>query len=285
MHQPQTWTRRHWLSAHLLWALPLPSAAAAESAPAAEWAEVWDPTRSPAGFAVSEKLDGVRALWDGRRLRFRSGRVLAAPAWWLARLPVEALDGELWLGRGRFAELSGRVRRRDDPEAWRGVRYMVFDAPRLAGDFAQRLRRLQALNAADASVWRVLAQGRVGDAAALRERLHAVVEQGGEGLVLHRWDADWRPGRSGAVFKYKVHADAEAQVVAYRPGQDKYAGQVGALLVRDEQGRVFALGSGLSDAQRRAPPAVGAWVTYRHQGLTRHGLPRFAVFVRERPPE
>ena len=27
----------------------------------------------PAGYLVSEKLDGVRAWWDGTRLRFRSG--------------------------------------------------------------------------------------------------------------------------------------------------------------------------------------------------------------------
>ena len=62
----------------------------------------WPRTRSPHGFLVSEKLDGVRAVWDGRVLRFRSGRVLTTPAWFVSGWPAEALDGELWIGRGAF---------------------------------------------------------------------------------------------------------------------------------------------------------------------------------------
>jgi DNA ligase-1 len=65
----------------------------------------------PKPYLVSEKLDGVRALWDGTALRFRSGRVVAAPAWFLAGLPKTPLDGELWMGRRSFDVLSGIVRR------------------------------------------------------------------------------------------------------------------------------------------------------------------------------
>jgi hypothetical protein len=49
-------------------------------------------------YWISEKLDGVRAVWDGRALRFRSGNPVPAPQWFLDGLPAEALDGELWLG-------------------------------------------------------------------------------------------------------------------------------------------------------------------------------------------
>lgn len=289
-------TRRDWVRSGLaklgaarlaLGAAWASTAAAAEEAPpwAPELAEVWDPQRSPKDFAVSEKYDGVRAVWDGQHLRFRSGRLIrgVAPAW-LAHLPPLALDGELWLGRRRFDALSGLVRSEAAGEvAWGAVRYMVFDAPQAAGPFVQRLQTLQAMP--PGRVWQVVPQVRVANAAQLRARLSALVRQGGEGLVLHRWDAPWAAGRSGAVFKFKPFDDAEAQVVAYRPGQGKYAGQVGALWVQTPDGRRFALGSGLSDLQRREPPPVGAWVTYRHQGLTAHGLPRFAVFVRERLEE
>ena len=41
-------------------------------------------------------------------------------------------------------------------------------------------------------------------------------------------------------------------------------------------------GSGFTDAQRDAPPAIGSWVTFRHSGLTTRGLPRFARFLRVR---
>jgi len=72
----------------------------------------------PQGYLVSEKYDGVRALWDGRSLRFRSGLGVSAPAWFTARLPAQALDGELWLARGRFEAVSGIVRRREPRPCW-----------------------------------------------------------------------------------------------------------------------------------------------------------------------
>ena len=71
-------------------------------------------------------------------------------------------------------------------------------------------------------------------------------------------------------------------MVGYRPGQGKYAGLVGALLVEDARGRRFALGSGLSDADRRQPPRPGTVVTYRYNGLTAKGTPRFARYLRVR---
>src|SRR5690348_9537057 len=39
------------------------------------------PQADPAKYLVSEKYDGVRAMWDGKVLRFRSGRAVNAPPW------------------------------------------------------------------------------------------------------------------------------------------------------------------------------------------------------------
>jgi len=102
-----------------------------------ELATVYAGQVDPALCFVSEKCDGVRALWDGSTLRHRSGRSLAAPAWFLAALPREPLDGELWLGRGRFEPLSALVRRRELRDAdWQAVRYMMFDTPIAGPSFA-----------------------------------------------------------------------------------------------------------------------------------------------------
>ncbi len=271
-----------WLRAAQNAAAPRP-----EASGGLELASEWTRGRSPEGFAVSEKLDGVRALWDGQGLRFRSGRPLAAPDWLTAALPPEPLDGELWLGRGRFDSLSAIVRSKlADASNWQSVRYMVFDMPQQPGSFAQRYARLQALVAAVDQPWlEVVRQFPVSDAATLQRQLRELTQAGGEGLVLHRWDASWTPGRSPAVYKFKLQPDAEAIVLAHLPGKGKYAGRTGALLLESAQGRRFAIGSGLSDAQRADPPPVGAQVTYRYRGLTATGVPRFATLLRVREAE
>lgn len=68
-------------------------------------------------YWISEKLDGVRARWDGRRLVTRGGARVSVPAWFVRGWPSMPLDGELWLGRGRFEATSGVVRRYRDDDA------------------------------------------------------------------------------------------------------------------------------------------------------------------------
>ncbi|MCO5976238.1 DNA ligase [Ideonella oryzae] len=263
-----------------------PPPAQAETAPLLLLARDWTAGQSPQGFLVSEKFDGVRALWDGRQLRFRGGGAVAAPAWFLARLPRQSLDGELWLGHGRFDEVSALLRRGDpDDPGWHAVQYRVFELPDAPGGFAQRAGQIEALVAAAA--WPQLvavSQEPVVDATALQRLLAAVVAAGGEGLVLHRADAPYQTGRTEALFKFKPVQDAEAVVIGHEEGHGKYVGMVGALRVRNEAGQVFLLGSGLKDAQRRQPPPLGTRVTYSWRGLTASGLPRFATLLRVRDP-
>lgn len=238
----------------------------------------------PAGYLVSEKLDGVRALWDGKRLWFRSGRPITAPGWFLARLPQVPLDGELWLGRGRFEALSAVVRRQHPVDGeWRALHYAVFEAPGMSGSFAARAAALRQLAAqVGGSGLIAVDQERVADRAALQRRLDAVVASGGEGLMLHRADAPYLTGRSPVLLKLKPWSDAEGVVIGHETGQGRHAGRLGALRVRLVDGRELLLGTGLSDAQRAAPPPVGRVVTFRYRGQTAGGLPRFASFLRER---
>ncbi|MBS0345493.1 MAG: DNA ligase [Proteobacteria bacterium] len=235
-------------------------------------------------YWVSEKLDGARALWDGQRLRFRSGREVAAPAWFLAGLPPEPLDGELWIGRGRFEQLSGTVRRLQPvDEEWRRVRFMVFELPGGEGDFTQRLERLRAIVARAAVPWlAAVEQFRVADRAGLEARLAAVVRDGGEGLMLHRADAPYATGRSDVLLKLKPQLDAEARVIAHLPGRGRLTGMLGALRVETPAGVHFQIGSGFTDEERRNPPPVGSVITYRYRDLTAAGVPRFATYLRRR---
>ena len=262
-----------------------PVASAGLQAPAPMLASRFDASiHDLAGYLVSEKLDGVRARWDGERLLTRSGNAIDVPAWFTADWPRQPMDGELWTRRGEFQRVSDLVRalRRNDGD-WRHVRFMAFDLPADGGGFARRITRLRSLVlAADADTLGVIAQLAVRDHATLDARLKAVVDAGGEGLMLHRIDARYHAGRSDALLKFKRFDDAEARVVGYRPGKGKYAGMVGALLVQDAHGRHFALGSGLRDADRARPPRIGSHVTFRYNGLTAKGTPRFARYLRVR---
>jgi DNA ligase-1 len=238
----------------------------------------------PTGFLVSEKLDGVRAHWDGRQLRFRGGGLIAAPAWFTAALPPQPLDGELWAGRGGFEQASGTSRRAaPDDAAWRALRYGLFDLPGDPRPFAERAQALAGLAARlQRPFVHAVAQQTLPDAAALARRLDEVLRAGGEGLMLHRAAAHWQPGRSADLLKLKPQADAEAVVLGHLPGRGRHEGRMGALRVQLPDGREFRLGTGFTDAEREAPPPVGTRVSFRYQGLTDDGLPRFARYWRVR---
>jgi DNA ligase-1 len=266
---------------------PVAAQAPALLPPGLMLAKNWTQGLDPLGYLVSEKLDGVRAFWDGHTLRFRSGRPIAAPAWFIAALPTTPLDGELWLGRRSFDPLSATVRRSVPVDAeWHEVRYMIFDLPGQPGRFDERAARVVSVLAAANVPWlQPVEQFRVADRDALQRQLLQRVEEGAEGLVLHRSDAAWLPGRSDALRKLKPQPDEDARVISHLAGKGRHAGRLGALLLELPSGQRFALGTGLSDAQRDAPPPLGAFVTYRYRDRTPSGLPRFASFLRVREAE
>lgn len=268
----------------LAFALALPATLAGAEAPAILLAEVYRNQVDVSQYLVSEKLDGVRGIWDGQTLRFRSGKTISAPAWFLDGLPKRPLDGELWMGRGTFERLSGIVRREIPDEAeWRQVRYMIFELPGAPGTFTQRAALIREIVKQANVPWlREIEQFQVVDRNSLQKRMTEVVMAGGEGLVLHRADAPYETGRSDTLLKMKPWEDAEAVVIGHLPGKGRHAGKMGALRVRTKDGREFSLGTGFTDEQRRDPPPVGATVTYRYHDLTRKGLPRFASFLRVR---
>ncbi|MBK6639452.1 MAG: DNA ligase [Rhodocyclaceae bacterium] len=254
------------------------------SAPAIVLAQVYRAGIDPAAYLVSEKFDGVRAVWDGQVLRFRSGNPVNAPAWFIAALPPEPLDGELWLGRSKFDRLSGIVRTSiPDDAQWRQISYLIFEAPGHPGDFTERAAHLAALTDRLQVPWlRAIRQQRVADDKELLALYQRLIAQGAEGMMLHRADAPYVTGRSDVLLKLKPVEDAEATVVGYVPGRGKLTGKTGALLMETAEGKQFALGSGLPDALRRTPPPLGTRITYRYQELTATGVPRFPRFWRVR---
>ncbi len=236
-------------------------------------------------YWVSEKYDGIRGYWDGHQLLSRSGKTLYPPAWFVQAWPAHPFEGELWAGLGQFEQAASVVQQKQAPDdAWRAMRFMVFDAHTSTQPFTSRIQRYQSLVKQIDKPWvHAVTQTQLPSHAALKTLLHQTVQAGGEGLVLHRGSSLYQSGRNADVLKAKPHEDAEAKVVNHEAGQGKHAQRIGALWVETPQGLRFKLGTGLTDAQRENPPAVGQWVTYRYRGLTDKGVPRFASFVRVRP--
>jgi DNA ligase 1 len=235
-------------------------------------------------YLVSEKYDGVRAIWDGRLLKFRSGRVVNAPAWFIAKLPSQSLDGELWLAREKFEQLSGIVRKTEPvDEEWLKLKYMIFELPDGAGTFTERAARIREIvDAAKFPQLVAVAQTPIASRAALQQRFDKIITDGAEGLMLHLASAPYSTGRSDVLLKLKPLLDTEAKVVEHVPGKGKYKGMMGALRVEMPDGRRFNIGTGFTDKVRQNPPPVGTIITYTYPSLTKSGLPRFASYLRVR---
>jgi len=234
-------------------------------------------------WLMSEKLDGVRAYWDGEQLVTRNGNRLAAPDWFLAALPPFALDGELWLERGHFEETLSIVRQQVPHEGWRRISYQIFEVPAQPGGLLARLQVLADFLAQQpADFIQIIAQQRVLSDDVLQKKFREIVAAGGEGLVVRDGAIPYSTGRLATAFKLKDRLDSECTVRGYRPGKGKYQGMVGSLMCELESGVTIRLGSGLRDSDRAQPPAIGAIVTFQYSGLTAYGKPRHPVYLRVR---
>jgi DNA ligase-1 len=109
--------------------------------------------------------------------------------------------------------------------------------------------------------------------------------------MLRRPGSDYSHKRSADLLKYKpCLVDIDALVVGHQSGLGKHAGRLGALLCQFVPGQaelaklsanyaaVFGVGTGLSDAERESPPAIGSTIRISCFELTDDGLPRFPVY-------
>ena len=259
------------------------TASTSRNVPSLLLAHSWENDIDLAGWWVSEKLDGVRAYWDGKFFWSRQGNEYHAPTWFTEHLPNVPLDGELWLDRKAFQRTVSIVRRHDATELWREIKFVVFDAPAVADVFEARQNFLrETLSATDLPYARHLKQERCKDVEHLRSELARITALGGEGLMLRQPASRYEVGRSSTLLKVKTMLEADARVIEYLPGQGRHRGRMGALLVQLANGIQFNVGTGFTDAQRETPPTVGSTITFRYQELTDRGVPRFPSFVRLR---
>lgn len=246
-------------------------------------AKKWDRMLDPTGWVVSEKLDGWRAYWNGRLFCSRSadgsfGRIIEAPAWFTKGLPHEALDGELYAGRGEIGKVTAAVSGKRELD-WKAIHYSVYDAPDYLQGFEQRIKYAQiilnrAFNAKVIDFWVCESREQ------LLKQLKEIVAAGGEGLMLRKPGSRYEKKRSNTLLKVKPRFDAEAVVVGHVEGTRP--GLCGSLEVMNNKGLRFKVASGMTEAMAHNPPPVGTIITYEWELLTKEGIPRPAIFVRIR---
>lgn len=304
------------------------------------------------GYFVSEKLDGMRAIWDGGLTRgvpvaqipwynnegdyrlvnkdvrstglwSRYGNVIRAPDWWLDKLPVTGndnnygLDGELWIDRGQFQRLRSIVSRFDGNREWEVVKYKVFDLVPLNTwlywpgkinlpnykkefpvnfkidirddisnwDFLSRLGKIETKIFPN-EVLEIVSQQRLPlmtdeIEGKLEEMLKEVVEKGGEGLILKKAYSLWVPIRDDKILKVKPERLGQGRLIGFIPGEGKYKGKIGSLLLETENG-VMGL-SGMTDWERDPNNncfTLGDIIRFKFRELTDAGIPKEARYLR-----
>ena len=235
------------------------------------------------GWVMSEKYDGVRAIWDGKVLKSRSGKIINAPTKFINELPDFALDGELWSGVGEFEFIASTVLdETPDIKAWEKIKYMVFDLPKFDGNLYQKMDHLKNFLKANPSEFiRVVEQIEIKDNNHAFAFLDELVANGAEGVVVRDPNAKYISGRSSSILKLKKWHDSECEIVAINEGKGRLKGTMGSLNCVDIFSKIeFKIGSGFSDEMRANPPKIGTIITYKFQNLTKNNKPRFPIFLR-----
>lgn len=236
---------------------------------------------NPTGWWMSEKLDGVRAFWNGKCFYSRLGNPFYAPRWFTKDLPTDMhLDGELFGGRKKFQSTISIVKT-PECENWKKIKYCVFDAPNLEKQpFEDRLSAIKDyFDAHKPQYAEMVEHYKCTGKDHIEKDLKKIIGLGGEGLMIRQPKSKYERTRSKTLLKIKKFYDAEAVVVGYEPGKGRFQGAVGALKVKMACGKVFAVGSGMSDKDHRKPPKIGSIITYKFQEYTNSGSPRFPTFV------
>ena len=172
--------------------------------------------KNVSSWYMSEKLDGVRAYWDGERLVSRSGKFFSTPKFFTEDFPQHELDGELWIKRDTFSKVVSIVNKKKAHQGWSEIKYMIFELPNAKGNLLQRLNQVK-----ETKYIQVIEQIKVKDKKYLQKFLKAIELKAGEGLVVRDGSLKYFTGRNNNALKVKSYIDAECEVVGYNEGKGR----------------------------------------------------------------
>lgn len=149
--------------------------------------------------------------------------------------------------------------------------FWLYDLPTLQGDeWDYQSRRIEMLE-----VSRVAGHGvylpetevvtTLADVYDIHEKL---IELGFEGSMIKRFNHQYREGRTSDWMKLKPEEEVDVEIIGYTPGKDSFAGMVGSLIGRAEDGSEVSF-SGFTLALRREltdnfEAYLGRWAEVRY---------------------
>lgn len=133
---------------------------------------------------------------------------------------------------------------------------------------------------------KIISQYRIESIDKVRQQHAQNIKDGFEGSVLKRLSSKYSYGRSKSWVKWKEEITLDVLVEGYEEGTGRNEGRLGAFLC-DLDGKKLKVGGGYSDEQRddfwnRKDDIVGKIIEIKGQEITKDGVVRFPVFLRER---
>lgn len=229
------------------------------------------------GWEIYEKIDGIRAIYKEGMLLSRYGNKFSAPEEFLEAIEEafggwDGLDGELVSIKG-FQHTTSVVRdqtTKNIMKFWKDIRYVVFDYKDIDPyiPFRDREVTLDSTYHDNKYIKLLWPLGKVKNSKSIPLASNKIAKKGGEGLILRNPGGLYITGRSRDLLKVKPFEDTEAKVVGYFDGEGRNEGRIGGLKCILDDGTEFECGTGLTDADRVAPPSVGSIITVRYMGRT-----------------
>ena len=231
------------------------------------------------GWVMSEKLDGIRAYWDGKHLISRGGKIIHAPKWFIKDYPSFPIDGELWSKRGDFENISSIVRDKTPSKKWSEIKHYIFEVPNAKSGLFERLEKVKPYVGKHI---KIIKQIPIKSKKHMQNFLHQIEAKGGEGIVVRDPNVPYINKRTSKALKVKSFKDTECTVVKVLKGKGKYINMLGSIECKLPNDTLFKIGSGFSDKERKSPPKVGDIVTFKYKEMTKYGKPRFPIFLKIR---
>nr|WP_071627122.1 DNA ligase [Poseidonibacter lekithochrous] len=234
-------------------------------------------------WLMSEKLDGIRAYWNGKELLTKNGNKIYIPKELIKNYPIFHLDGELWTKRNDFENIQSIVLDKTPTKKWEEITYNIFEVPNQKGNFNQRITALKDWIKTNKNTnIRVINQIKCKNKKHLNTYLKILLDKKAEGIIIKNPDISYFTGRNKNILKVKKFKDMEGKVIAINYNINN---TFKSLKIQLSNNIIFNLGGGFSNKEKINHPKIGDIVTFKYYGLTKYKKPKFASFLRIRKEE